>query len=527
MRKNEGTITVRTIYIMLGYQYAPPTRVRLSFWVNTGLCLLAGVIAQPVAIAQQIVTNARPAAQVLAAAAERRVDIALIGDSTTVYAGHGWDHGFSYACDQRFGLYATGIHSAGENAGQGGGIGYYSRTMHSNGATTGTFQYGGATGPQGDALGPTFAPQHYLFAPPGRAVNSLLSNGLRIDSGGPWNPSAALVFHYSYGVYSSPPAGTFTPVVRLGYAPTYQTITPVVEVSTSGGDGIAAGSISLPAASRGDSLEFRWNQAGVRTVRGPFLGLHMRMERPTIDRGASISSFFYRGGFSTRGIAAALQEAPDATIIERLVRLRQLQPATKLVLFRISTGVNDRFELGASRGPQAFLPGYSANAFKENTEVIIDRVSSVWVAQGWPIEELRFLLTASMPLETPEDIQLDGYREKLDEIARERANVSAVRMDRLTSEAELTARGWYQTPDDHFHFKQVAFEAMALREIDAIASARCLPDVNQNGGIDGGDVEAFFGLWSLSDTLADFNEDGGIDGTDVEVFFIAWQAGEC
>ena len=169
MRKNEGTITVRTIYITLGYQYAPPTRVRLSFWVNTGLCLLAGVIAQPVAVAQQIVTNARPAAQVLAAAAERRVDIALIGDSTTVYAGHGWDHGFSYACDQRFGLYATGIHSAGENAGQGGGIGYYSRTMHSNGATTGTFQYGGATGPQGDALGPTFAPQHYLFAPPGRA----------------------------------------------------------------------------------------------------------------------------------------------------------------------------------------------------------------------------------------------------------------------------------------------------------------------------------------------------------------------
>jgi aminopeptidase N len=55
----------------------------------------------------------------------------------------------------------------------------------------------------------------------------------------------------------------------------------------------------------------------------------------------------------------------------------------------------------------------------------------------------------------------------------------------------------------------------------------CPGDFNQDGGVDGTDVEAFFISWSQADAAADVNQDGGVDGSDVEAFFIAWTSGGC
>ncbi|MBX3384730.1 MAG: PQQ-dependent sugar dehydrogenase [Phycisphaeraceae bacterium] len=55
----------------------------------------------------------------------------------------------------------------------------------------------------------------------------------------------------------------------------------------------------------------------------------------------------------------------------------------------------------------------------------------------------------------------------------------------------------------------------------------CPADFNQDGGVDGQDVEAFYTAWENALPEADVNQDGGIDGTDVEVFFVAWEAGGC
>ncbi|MFZ4429568.1 MAG: GC-type dockerin domain-anchored protein [Phycisphaerales bacterium] len=55
--------------------------------------------------------------------------------------------------------------------------------------------------------------------------------------------------------------------------------------------------------------------------------------------------------------------------------------------------------------------------------------------------------------------------------------------------------------------------------------APCIADFNQDGGVDGVDVEAFFTAWQVAEPLADVNEDGGVDGGDIESFFILWQAG--
>ena len=62
---------------------------------------------------------------------------------------------------------------------------------------------------------------------------------------------------------------------------------------------------------------------------------------------------------------------------------------------------------------------------------------------------------------------------------------------------------------------------------DVFEPPPCPADFNEDGGVDGGDVEAFFTEWSAGESRADVNRDGGVDGSDVEVFFVAWEAGEC
>jgi hypothetical protein len=56
-------------------------------------------------------------------------------------------------------------------------------------------------------------------------------------------------------------------------------------------------------------------------------------------------------------------------------------------------------------------------------------------------------------------------------------------------------------------------------------SGACVGDFNNDGGVDGQDIEAFFIQWSDGFTVADVNADGGVDGQDVEYFFTAWSSG--
>jgi hypothetical protein len=54
---------------------------------------------------------------------------------------------------------------------------------------------------------------------------------------------------------------------------------------------------------------------------------------------------------------------------------------------------------------------------------------------------------------------------------------------------------------------------------------RCTADINQDGGVDGDDVIAFFGAWDAGLPAADFNGDDGVDGDDVIAFFARWDTG--
>jgi hypothetical protein len=64
-------------------------------------------------------------------------------------------------------------------------------------------------------------------------------------------------------------------------------------------------------------------------------------------------------------------------------------------------------------------------------------------------------------------------------------------------------------------------------QLDSIRPLPCPADFNQDGGVDGIDVSAFFEAWEMGDPAADVNFDGGVDGIDVSAFFDVWEAGGC
>ena len=55
----------------------------------------------------------------------------------------------------------------------------------------------------------------------------------------------------------------------------------------------------------------------------------------------------------------------------------------------------------------------------------------------------------------------------------------------------------------------------------------CAADFNNDGGVDGADIESFFAAWTDGASCGDANLDGGIDGGDIESFFAAWENGGC
>ncbi|MEI7658850.1 MAG: hypothetical protein WCK33_12375 [Phycisphaerae bacterium] len=59
------------------------------------------------------------------------------------------------------------------------------------------------------------------------------------------------------------------------------------------------------------------------------------------------------------------------------------------------------------------------------------------------------------------------------------------------------------------------------------ACPSCAADFNQDGGVDGGDIESFFVSWEGGESCGDVNLDGGVDGGDVEVFILLWEQGGC
>jgi len=66
-----------------------------------------------------------------------------------------------------------------------------------------------------------------------------------------------------------------------------------------------------------------------------------------------------------------------------------------------------------------------------------------------------------------------------------------------------------------------------LTDTTCILCPACPADYNQDGGVTGDDIAAFFADYEAGTGCADTNVDGGITGDDIAAFFVAYEAGGC
>ena len=108
------------------------------------------------------------------------------------------------------------------------------------------------------------------------------------------------------------------------------------------------------------------------------------------------------------------------------------------------------------------------------------------------------------------------------EVGRGRATPALLREAMEATATDLGDPG----RDDLYGHGLVNAEAAAAYLRDRVG-AWCMADFDDNGGVDGLDVEAFFTRWMAGQMMADVNLDAAVDPADVGAFLAVWTAGGC
>jgi hypothetical protein len=333
--------------------------------------------------------------------------------------------------------------------------------------------------------------------------------------------NAALRFHLTYGTFPAAAGsaeGFFRPHVRLAEGSFSGLVTGPV-ISTSGaGYGVARTSLDLPAAARGQALNFRFTP-NTTNLTGPFLAYFMRAEDLSRSTGVSVHTMYALGGMSLRDMALALRAAPDQAIDLYLDEVTRLQNGPQTLLVRINSGLNDRNEAESSLGPASIADGDSPEAFADNLRAIIDRLSARWAALGFDPERLCFVASVSHPVDDPDDAELLAYREAAEELGAQTPRLAVTRFDALTDEAEMLASGWYWAGgSDRNHLTVAGFEELSRRELAAMAPPTLPGDADGSGLVDFDDlttVLANFGACDAIEQPGDANGDRRVDFDDL------------
>lgn len=411
-------------------------------------------------------------------AQHRRIDVVMIGDSNQLFGGHGWDESFQIALAERYGVYGTGLHSLGENGGNGAAVGLNASTFST--LSQGGYLYAGA--PQAsDALLPAAAacvPLNYAFIPVGSTTTTNL--GMFLQSGPALNVDGPL-----RGFLATAGSTEFTGTFRISFrreAPPFNTLVQSGPLTTSGPAGsVIWHELDLPAGTRGSVISLR--TPGFATpLSGPFMGLYARVIDTSRDRGVSVHTLYGRGSQSLRSMAAAMQGMQTTGLGEFLDAIvRQQGESTPHVIVRINSGLNDRNETLASLGPANVQDGDSAEAFADNAVAIITALQQAWTSKGLPLEGLRFVLTSSHPISMPNDAELASYAAALPGVASRFAPglVTAVALEELISADAMLSRGYYTNPGDRFHLSRAGFLALTQLEVEAVMGCDTI-DFNNN-----------------------------------------------
>ncbi len=493
------------------------------------MCGLALAAAHP-ALAAQVEWHdgiANPAAlrAWVAAVHNDRADVVMLGDSNQLHSGYGFEGAYINALSTRVGIYATGIHWCGENNGIGRGMGEgYSTILPGSGFSGFSFSGAPIALDQFARLYNPDAGAEYLYVPQGATLPGARQVGMSLST--KLDRTAALRFWIVDGVFNSG-AGQYTPYARLGLPP-WSTLAQFASTSTSGASEAALRTQSYPMPPdplRTGPLEFRfsptWYNEGFV---GPLFLLWQRLEQVEAS-GASVHTLYAVGGKSARFMANTMVNASDAILSAYLTEVRRLQPeGNHHTLVRMQQGLNDRNEILPSVG-NALLPGDSPAAFADNIVATIERIRAIWTGLGFAEQELAFVVVTPFNVAEPQDVDLEGYRDAAASLTLSYPNLAVVDHGALIPYEQLVDSGYFYNASDRNHLSTAGFNAVVAAELDRILTQWCLADFDFNGGVDGGDLAAFFSAFEDGVSSADIDGNGGVDGGDLSAFFVAFEDG--
>lgn len=399
-----------------------------------------------------------------------RVDFIGIGDSNQLLGSTGWDHGFQYALSQRFSMYATGIISLNENAGDGGGIGYgfnYNASAPVIGVMTGAPSFFDDQMSPGSGAGPT--PNAYAYLADGDSVATGTNSGFQISGTGHFDVTDAIDVDLYNGTFAAG-TGSFGMLIRRDSSPftTYASLSSVNPVT--GADGMRHTRLSLTAnsARAGLTLGVRYTNGNIE---GPFFGMWGRASRPAVTNGFSYHTLYGLGGQSLRDMAYDCQQMSDTTLDNFLQEAIYLQGATHTVVICVNAGLNDRNETETSVGTGAVTDGDSAEAYVDNLAALRARIEARWVAIGEDLADLFWIVFPSHVVSDPDDSELLSYRAATEDYISTWPRAYFIDFSTLMTSAEGVANSWYASGGaDKSHLTQAGYESLSARIFDRITS---------------------------------------------------------
>lgn len=513
--------------------------------LTLGASLAASAAAQPDLAVYPDNTRLR---EVFSSAKTQRIALVGIGDSNQLYNTDGWENAWFSALRERYGIWGTALISAGEDFGWSSSVGTGASVQPAGPNNTGAYQF--ANAPEETLFWmqsyPTLSPAGYLYVRDDASAEGLASpHGMLLNGNSGLNLTSAVRFSFTHALF--PKGRDLNAYVTEGGVwdgivvdqAKFNTQDPSPPPQGGGDDGgddnpdtgvrpvpapVVTDAIEVPPnPGRNWWLRLRFGDDRGR-ARGPFFLTYMQAENPQRTTGAAVHTLYGLGGASSYDMAAALMWASDQQLSLYFSRIRAPLGPNPRVVVRINTGVNDRAEWMPSFTSN-FVPGNFPAAYRDNIDTILTRIRSIWALNHWDAgAELNFLITVSHPLSDPDDTFLNNYRWELRSLADRAPDVTLVDLSKVINANEMSRRGWYITPEDHYHLNAAGHIGVAKRELIALLRTPCFDpaDIDSSGAVNTRDLLMILEDFATHDITpgwgGDLDNDGDCDTADLVQF---------
>lgn len=382
-------------------------------------------------------------------ASNRVVDLVMIGDSNQLMDGYGFDGAFNTKCTTLYGMWATPIYGGFDGQNQGG-------TNCSGGGSIGV-----ATGAPSQLDPFSIGSKRYGYLATG--TFSTGNNGINIQNVAGVNTNANWRFHYAYGTFDSG-SGSFRLGIRNGASPFNTFVNGVVTSTNTGAFTYQKAALDLPAGTRNTPIEFKWFNNGGTVITAPFLAYWCRCENLDVNTGMSVHTLYGAGGEGLYDMYAAIFGYTEPLLTRYFAIMRDMQIAKGYALpqlvFYINSGLNDRNEtLFPSWGYLGDSDPDSGASYFDNLWAIKDLVESLWIKNGWSLDELSFLFIPSHPISNPDNSELITYRKGAKRLAND-PRCSFVNIADLITSTQILANGWYKAGPDTSHLTTAGYNGI-------------------------------------------------------------------